>query len=126
MDHDLVAAAIIGDQAAFMDLVRPRSNRLFAIALQILRDVDRAEDALQDALVIAWRDLPGLRDPERIDAWLRRLLINVCIKAAARERRRARWRGLVRRDGGVRGGAGRARARANQRFSPPEHDVPFA
>jgi len=89
MDHDLVAAAIGGDQAAFMDLVRPRSNRLFAIALQILRDIDRAEDALQDALVIAWRDLPGLRDPDRIDAWLRRLLLNVCIKAATRERRRA-------------------------------------
>ena len=80
MDHELVAAAIGGDQAAFMDLVRPRSNRLFAIALQILRDIDRAEDALQDALVIAWRDLPGLRDPDRFDPWFRRLLINVCIK----------------------------------------------
>jgi RNA polymerase sigma-70 factor (ECF subfamily) len=57
MEHELVAAARRGDQAAFMDLVRPRSNRLFAIALQILRDIDRAEDALQDALVIAWRDL---------------------------------------------------------------------
>jgi DNA-directed RNA polymerase specialized sigma24 family protein len=57
MDHELVAAARSGDQAAFMDLVRPRSNRLFAVALQILRDIDRAEDALQDALVIAWRDL---------------------------------------------------------------------
>src|SRR4026209_1002063 len=89
MDHDLVAAAIDGDQAALMDLVRPRANRLFAIALQILREVDRAEDALQDALVVAWRDLPGLRDPDRIDAWLRRLLINVCIRAAALERRRA-------------------------------------
>jgi len=88
MDHDLVAAAIGGDQAAFMDLVRPRSNRLFAIALQILRDVDRAEDALQDALVIAWRDLRGLRDPDRFDAWLTRLLVNVCIAQATRERRR--------------------------------------
>src|SRR4026209_2561011 len=88
MDHDLVAAAIDGDQAALMDLVRPRANRLFAIALQILREVDRAEDALQDALVIAWRDLPGLRDPDRIDAWLRRLLINICIRNATLERRR--------------------------------------
>ena len=59
MDRDLVAAARRGDQAAFMDLVRPRSERLFGIALQILRDIDRAEDALQDALVIAWRDLRG-------------------------------------------------------------------
>jgi RNA polymerase sigma-70 factor (ECF subfamily) len=89
MDHELVAAARRGDQAAFMDLVRPRSNRLFAIALQILRDIDRAEDALQDALVIAWRDLSGLRDPDRFDAWLRKLLVNVCIRQASRERRRA-------------------------------------
>src|SRR6188474_873295 len=88
MDHDLVAAAIGGDQAAFMDLVRPRSNRLFATAQRILRDIDRAEDALQDALVIAWRDLRGLRDPDRFDAWLQRLLINVCIAQATRERRR--------------------------------------
>lgn len=89
MDRDLVAAARRGDQAAFMDLVRPRSNRLFAISLQILRDIDRAEDALQDALVIAWRDLRGLRDPDRFDAWLRKLLVNVCIREASRERRRA-------------------------------------
>ncbi len=89
MDHDLVAAARRGDEGAFMDLIRPRSNRLFAIALHILRDLDRAEDALQDALVIAWRDLRGLRDPDRFDAWLRRLLVNVCIRQASRERRRA-------------------------------------
>jgi RNA polymerase sigma-70 factor (ECF subfamily) len=88
MDRDLVEAARHGDQAAFIDLVRPRSDRLFAIAQRILRDVDRAEDALQDALVIAWRDLRGLRDPDRFDAWLRKLLVNVCIGQAARERRR--------------------------------------
>jgi RNA polymerase sigma-70 factor (ECF subfamily) len=89
MDRDLVAAARRGDQAAFMDLVRSRSDRLFGIAIQILRDIDRAEDALQDALVIAWRDLRGLRDPDRFDAWLHRLLVNVCIREASRERRRA-------------------------------------
>src|SRR6187551_1101557 len=88
MDRDLVTAARRGDQAAFMDLVRPRSNRLFAVAQRILRDIDRAEDALQDALVIAWRDLRGLRDPDRFDAWLNRVLVNVCISHAARERRR--------------------------------------
>jgi RNA polymerase sigma-70 factor (ECF subfamily) len=65
-----------------------RSNRLFATAHRILRDVDRAEDALQDALVIAWRDLRALRDPDRFDAWLTRLLVHVCIAQATRERRR--------------------------------------
>ena len=77
-----------GDREAYVDLIRDRSDRLFAIAQRILRDVDRAEDALQDALVIAWRDLRGLRDPDRFDAWLHRLLINVCIAQATRERRR--------------------------------------
>ena len=88
MDRDFVEAAQRGDEGAFMALVRPRSDRLFAIAQRILRDVDRAEDALQDALVIAWRDLRGLRDPDRFDAWLRRLLVNVCIRQASLERRR--------------------------------------
>ena len=88
MDRDLVEAARNGDREAFVDLIRVRSDRLFAIAQRVLRDIDRAEDALQDALVIAWRDLRGLRDPDRFDAWLQRLLINVCITQATRERRR--------------------------------------
>ena len=88
VDRDLVEAAQRGDREAYVDLVRPRADRLFAIAQRILRDVDRAEDAFQDALVIAWRDLRGLRDPDRFDAWLQKLLINVCIRQASRERRR--------------------------------------
>jgi RNA polymerase sigma-70 factor (ECF subfamily) len=88
VDRDLVEAAQSGDREAYVDLIRARTDRLFAIAQRILRDIDRAEDALQDALVIAWRDLRGLRDPDRFDAWLQRLLINVCIAQATRERRR--------------------------------------
>src|SRR5215212_11438536 len=88
MDLDLVRSAQHGDQAAFVALISARGDRLYAIAHRILRDIDRAEDALQDALVIAWRDLRGLRDPDRFDAWLQRLLINVCIAQAARERQR--------------------------------------
>jgi RNA polymerase sigma-70 factor, ECF subfamily len=88
VDRDLVEAARNGDQAAYVDLIRVRSDRLFALAQRILRDIDRAEDALQDALVIAWRDLRGLRDPDRFDAWLHRLVVNVCIAQATRERRR--------------------------------------
>jgi len=88
VDRDLVEAAQRGDKAAFVDLVRFRGGRFFAIAHRILRDVDRAEDALQEALVIAWRDLPSLRDPDRFDAWIHRLLTNVCIAEAGRERKR--------------------------------------
>ena len=88
MDRERVEAAKRGDQEAYADLVRPRVDRLFATAYRILRDVDRAEDALQEALVIAWRDLSDLRDPDRFDAWMRRLLVNSCLVAAVRERRR--------------------------------------
>jgi len=88
VDGDLIEAARNGDRAAYVDLIRARQDHLFATAQRILRDIDRAEDALQDALVIAWRDLRGLRDPDRFDAWLQRLLINVCINHATRERRK--------------------------------------
>lgn len=88
MDNDLVMAARAGDQAAFVDLIRPRVDRCYALAHRILRDMDRAEDAVQDALVAAWRDLRGLREPERFDAWLHRLVVRECIDHATRERRR--------------------------------------
>ena len=88
MDRELVVSAQHGDRVAFMDLIRARVDRLFAIARRILRDVHRAEDALQDALVIAWRDLPSLRDPDRFDYWLQRVLTNMCIEHARRDRRR--------------------------------------
>jgi RNA polymerase sigma-70 factor (ECF subfamily) len=84
VDRDLVEAARRGDREAYADLIRVRGHPLFAIAQRILRDVDRAEDALQDALVIAWRDLRGLRDPDRFDAWLYRLLVRSCIAEAQR------------------------------------------
>jgi RNA polymerase sigma-70 factor (ECF subfamily) len=89
VERDLVEAARRGDRAAYVDLIRPRIDRLYAIAHRTLRDVDRAEDAVQDALVIAWRDLRGLRDPDRFDAWLGRVLVNVCLAHASRERRRS-------------------------------------
>ncbi len=88
VDRDLVEQAQAGDRDAYVDLIRGRSDRLFAIAYRVLRDVDRAEDALQDALVIAWRDLRGLRDADRFDAWLHKVLVNTCIAHATRERRR--------------------------------------
>lgn len=87
MDRGLVEAAMRGDREAYADLLRTRGDRLFAIAHRILRDVDRTEDALQDALVIAWRDLPGLRDPDRFDAWLYRLVVRSCVAEAVRARR---------------------------------------
>ena len=86
MDRDLVELAQQGDREAFGFLARTRADRLFAIGQRILRDVDRAEDAMQQALVIAWRELPRLRDPDRFDAWLNRLLVNACYAEARRRR----------------------------------------
>jgi RNA polymerase sigma-70 factor (ECF subfamily) len=88
MDRERVEAARNRDREAYADLIRVRGDRLYALAQRILRDVDRAEDALQEALVIAWRDLPGLRDPDRFDAWLHRLVVRACLVEAKRERRR--------------------------------------
>jgi RNA polymerase sigma-70 factor, ECF subfamily len=88
MERDLIEAARDRDRGAYADLIRVRGDRLYALAQRILRDVDRAEDALQEALVTAWQDLPGLRDPDRFDAWLHRLVVRSCLAEAKRERRR--------------------------------------
>ena len=86
-DQALIREAARGDRDAFAALAVPRLDRLFATATLILRDRGRAEDAVQEALVRAWRDLRSLRDPERLDAWLRRLLVNACRDESRRSRR---------------------------------------
>jgi RNA polymerase sigma-70 factor, ECF subfamily len=77
-----------GDHDAFSELARVSIGRLYAVARLLLRDPHRAEDATQEALIVAWRDLSALRDPDRFDAWLRRLLVRVCYREADRGRRR--------------------------------------
>jgi RNA polymerase sigma-70 factor (ECF subfamily) len=89
MHREQVLRAIGGDHDAFADLVTGSIARQFAIARLILRDTDRAQDAVQDALVSAWRDVRGLRTPEAWDAWLYRLTVRACYRAARRERRRS-------------------------------------
>ena len=89
MQRDLVERAKAGDLDAFTQLVKVSAPRLKGIAHLILRDAHRAEDALQDALLLAWRDLRALRDPDAWDAWLRRLTVRACYKVAGKERRRS-------------------------------------
>jgi RNA polymerase sigma-70 factor, ECF subfamily len=84
VDRDLVERAQRGDREAFAVLAGTHGDRLMAIAQRILRDVGRAEDAVQQTLVIAWEELPGLRDPDRFDAWLQRLLVNASYAEARR------------------------------------------
>jgi RNA polymerase sigma-70 factor, ECF subfamily len=86
LDRDLVELAQRGDRDAFAILARSHADQLMAIAQRILRDVGRAEDAVQQTLVSAWRELPALRDPDRFDAWLQRLLVNASYAEARRWR----------------------------------------
>jgi len=86
VDRDLVEQAQRGDRDAFAILARTHADRLMAIAYRILRDVGRAEDAVQQTLVIAWRELHGLRDPDRFEPWLQRLLVHASYAEARRWR----------------------------------------
>ena len=88
MQAELVARAQRGDREAFSTLASGVSARLYATARLILRHPDRADDAVQDTLVEAWRDIRGLRDPDRLDAWLHRLLVRACHRHARRDQRR--------------------------------------
>ena len=88
MIPDLVERAQRGDHEAFDVLATAAYHRLYAIARRILRDGYAAEDAVQETLIGAWRNLRSLRDHERFDAWLHRLLVRACHDEARRSRRR--------------------------------------
>lgn len=87
MRNGLVERAMRGDQAAFADLAADRVDDCYRLAYRILRDPHRAQDATQQALLGAWRDLPTLRDPDRFEAWLRRLVVHACYAEARSDRR---------------------------------------
>jgi RNA polymerase sigma factor (sigma-70 family) len=93
VQQELVDRAKRGDEEAFDALARSVGDGCMAIAAWILRDTDLAEDAVQAALVRAWRELRTLRDPERFEAWLHRILTNECYAEA---RRRTRWSAKIR------------------------------
>ena len=88
MTRDVVERAQRGDHEAFEALARASIDRLYAIARRVLRDSAAAEDAVQECLIRAWRDLRALRDPARFDAWLYRLLLHACRDEQRRIRRR--------------------------------------
>ena len=93
MDRDLVERARRGDREAFTVLVHQVSDVLYAVAYRILRDSGLAEDALQNALVLAWRRLPHLRDADRFEAWVHRILVHACYDESQRTRS---WTATVR------------------------------
>src|SRR3954469_15611115 len=89
MQRQLVERAMAGDFEAFEALVKGSAARQYAIATLILRDADRAHDAVQEALVGAWRGLSALRDPAAWDPWVNRLTVRACYAAAKQQRRRS-------------------------------------
>lgn len=95
MDDAVVRRAQRGEHAAFRLIVDEAIDRLYAVASLIARDHTLAEDAVQDALLRAWRDLPTLRDPTRLDAWLGRLTMNATYDVLRRHRRVRELRPLL-------------------------------
>jgi len=78
MEPERIAQARSGDPAAFEALVEARVGPMTRTAMAILGSETDARDAVQDALVTAWRELAALRDPAAFDAWLTRILVNRC------------------------------------------------
>lgn len=77
-----------GDRDAFERIVNVSFDRSHGVAMRLLRDSGLAEDAVQQAMVNVWRDLPRLRDPARYDAWSYKLLVRACY---AEYKRAPRW-----------------------------------
>jgi RNA polymerase sigma-70 factor (ECF subfamily) len=86
VDQVLVEQARKGDRDAFASLVHQVSDSLFSVAFRILRDTGLAEDALQNGLVTAWRQLPHLRESGRFEAWIHRILVHACYDESRRSR----------------------------------------
>lgn len=87
MDRTLVERAQQGDREAYEAIARASARRLFLTAHRIVRDTDRADDAVQQTLVAIWRELPSLRDPDRFEAWAYRLVVRFCLAESRRARR---------------------------------------
>ncbi|HEY8135253.1 MAG TPA: RNA polymerase sigma factor [Candidatus Limnocylindrales bacterium] len=86
MDPAVVERARGGDREAFTTLVGQVSDSLYAVAFRILRETASAEDALQNALISTWQQLPHLRDVERFEAWSQRILVHACYAEFSRRR----------------------------------------
>lgn len=87
-DADLIAAHVAGDPLAFTELVRRHRDRMWAIALRTLGDPDEAADAVQDALISAFRSAGGFRGQAQVTTWLHRIVVNACLDRIRRNRAR--------------------------------------
>jgi RNA polymerase sigma-70 factor (ECF subfamily) len=99
VQRDLVERAQRGDRKAFGELAGASTARLYNLAQLMLADGDLAHDAVQEALILTWRDLRALRDPDRFDPWLHRILVRCVYRVARSERQQVDRRHLLQADG---------------------------
>jgi RNA polymerase sigma-70 factor (ECF subfamily) len=85
-DRELLAAHVAGDRDAFTLLVRRHQDRLWAVALRTLGDREDAADALQDALLSAYRSAAGYRGEAKVTTWLHRVVVNACLDRVRRNK----------------------------------------
>lgn len=85
-DVELLRAHVAGDPAAFAELVRRHRDRLWAVALRTTGNPDEAADALQDALLSAFRRAETFRGDAAVTTWLHRIVVNACLDRARRRR----------------------------------------
>ena len=88
MDVELVVRAQQGDHDAFTEIATALHNRLYRVALNLLSDVHLAEDATQHTTIEMWRNLPRLREPEKLESWAHRIVVNACRREG---RKKTRW-----------------------------------
>jgi RNA polymerase sigma-70 factor, ECF subfamily len=88
VDVELIRQAQQGDAGAYEQLARGLAPRLFRVAYRIMRDADAAQDAMQQALIAMWRELPTLRDLDAFETWTWRLITNAATSEIRRDRRR--------------------------------------
>jgi RNA polymerase sigma-70 factor (ECF subfamily) len=88
-DRDLLAAHVAGDPASFGVLFRRHRDRLWAVALRTMGDPEDAADALQDAMVSAFRRAESYRGDAAVTTWLHRIVVNACLDRLRRSKVRA-------------------------------------
>ncbi|MVA74568.1 RNA polymerase sigma factor SigM [Auraticoccus sp. F435] len=87
-DHELLRAHVDGDEHAFAELVRRHSDRLWSLALRTVRNHQDAEDALQEALISAFRRAESFRGDSAVTTWLHRVVVNACLDRIRRNQAR--------------------------------------
>jgi RNA polymerase sigma-70 factor, ECF subfamily len=87
-DRELLARHVAGDAEAFGEIVRRHRSRLWAVALRTLADPEEAADALQDAMVSAFRGAHGFRGDAAVTTWLHRIVVNACLDRVRRRQAR--------------------------------------